>query len=453
MMKQKSQSIKLFLFFSLFVSCLSFTNQPQEEKTDTVRSFSIADTLQSRLSFITDSLLSISDPQATLTDFATGLIRLKENKDTVLRIVHLGDSHIQAGFLSGRTMRLLHKEYGNAGRGWIAPLKLNKTNEPFDYFIHSNSKEWIAGRCVQTTKKCPVGLGGIGIETTNQALTFTVGVTPRNGAGYGFNEVLMYRYARALPMEPTGWLKNAVNVSYDNCFTVSGVAVDTFRIACQADTLSLRSLRTVPNVPALPGMPERNLYYGFEMRNGEPGILYHSIGINGAMFVNYSDEKYLRQLILLKPDILIVSLGTNETFGRRFNEEEFTGQVRDFVQLVKHYLPDTPVLLTTPAECYKSVVVNKKKNYNRNQQTVIAARSIIKVAKENGLAYRDLFTATGGINSCENWYKGKWMGADRIHFNQQGYEEQGILLFKALNRLERSLTEKEEIPVEEEITN
>lgn len=56
--------------------------------------------------------------------------------------------------------------------------------------------------------------------------------------------------------------------------------------------------------------------------NGYPGVLYHSVGVTGAMYVNYTDEAYVRQLALLKPSLLIISLGTNETlrpslpFGR-----------------------------------------------------------------------------------------------------------------------------------------
>ena len=58
------------------------------------------------------------------------------------------------------------------------------------------------------------------------------------------------------------------------------------------------------------------------------------------MYVNYTDEAYVRQLALLKPSLLIISLGTNETFGRRFRSEEFGGQIRAFVSLVKKQMPE-----------------------------------------------------------------------------------------------------------------
>ena len=154
--------------------------------------------------------------------------------------------------------------------------------------------------------------------------------------------------------------------------------------------------------------------------------------MNGAMYVNYTDEAYVRQLALLKPSLLIISLGTNETFGRRFRSEEFGGQIRAFVSLVKKQMPETAILLTTPPECYKRTYVNKKRTYVRNSNTQLAAKAIVKAAHEEGVACWDLFAATGGKSSCTKWRKEKLMGRDRIHFTKDGYREQGTLLYRAL---------------------
>lgn len=83
------------------------------------------------------------------------------------------------------------------------------------------------------------------------------------------------------------------------------------------------------------------------------------------MYVNYTDEAYVRHLALLKPSLLIISLGTNETFGRRFRSENLADRyVRS--SLVKKQMPETVILLTTPPECYKRTYVNKKRTYVRN---------------------------------------------------------------------------------------
>ena len=380
-----------------------------------------------------DDTLTLPDSCALWDSFFDALDSLRAGKDTIIHIVHLGDSHIQAGHLSGRVMRLFHQSFGNAGRGWIAPFKLTRTNEPDDYFIRSVVRNWVTGRCIQRTRKAPIGIGGIGIRSTSPSINFDIIMTPKNGAGYAFNEAILYRGEKSMPMLPAGALKDSVRTFRSDSIGVPGLLADTFRITHRIDTLQLQSTRRKEGTDRLlPASSFDNVYYGFQLRNGEPGILYHSIGVNGAMYVNYTDEAYVRQLALLNPSLLIISMGTNETFGRRFSSTEFKGQIRAFLALVKKEMPRTAILLTTPPECYKRVWVNKKRTYTRNTNTERAARAIREVAHEEGVACWDLFTTTGGKNSCRQWYRSRLMSRDRIHFKKEGYQEQGTLLFRAL---------------------
>lgn len=385
-----------------------------------------------------DTLL-LPEPQAETSGFSplqaffAALDSLQAGKDTVVTVVHLGDSHIQAGHYSGRMMRLMQQQFGNAGRGWIAPFKLSKTNEPDDYFISSVIREWVAGRCIQHTRKTPIGIGGIGIQTVSPSINFDISIAPANGAGYAFNQAVLYRGSKSMPMFPAGVLKDSVEVFLADTPCAPGILADTFRIACLTDTLQLHSSRRKQGTDRLlPASSFTNLYYGFSLTNGSPGVLYHAVGVNGAMFVHYADDAYVRQLALLKPSLLIVSLGTNETFGRRFTSAEFAGQIRQFVGLVKKYMPQTCILLTTPPECYKRTYVKKKRTYVRNENTHRAAQAIVEVARQEGVACWDLFTVTGGKNSCRKWHSQGLMGRDRVHFTKEGYREQGTLLFRAL---------------------
>lgn len=370
---------------------------------------------------------------APLHNFFAALDSLRAGKDTVVTIVQLGDSHIQAGHYSGRTMRLLQQQFGNAGRGWIAPFKLSKTNEPDDYFISSVIREWVAGRCIQHNRKCPIGPGGIGIQSVSPSINFDISMAPNNGAGYSFNQAVIYRGEKSMPMLPAGKMKDSIETILSQTACAPGVITDTFRISGLIDTLQLQSTRRKQGTDKLlPASSFKNLYYGFNLTNGQPGILYHSVGVNGAMYVNYTDEDYVRQLALLNPSLLIISLGTNETFGRRFNRSEFAGQIETFISLVKKQMPHTAILLTTPPECYKRVYVNKKRTYVRNENTERAAKAIVDVARREGVACWDLFAATGGKSSSAKWHKAGLMGRDRVHFTKEGYQEQGTLLYRAL---------------------
>lgn len=391
-----------------------------------------ADTLNVNLPFAVDSLLLLKDEGNHLKPVFDCLQALEAGKDTVLTIVHLGDSHVQAGHLSGRMMRLLHQQFGNAGRGWIAPFKLSRTNEPDDYFLRSAVRNWVSGRITQRQKKTPIGPGGIGIRSLSESINLDIVIAPNNGAGYEFNQAVLYRGDKSTPMLPAGPLKDSVTTSRNTELLAPRLLMDTFRITHQTDLLQLHSTRRKPGTDVLlPASSFSNIYYGFNLTNGRAGVLYHAVGVNGAMFVNYTDPDFLPRLALLKPDLLIVSLGTNESFGTRFTEQEFRSQIHRFLLMVKEYMPNTTLMLTTPAECYKRIRVNKQRTYVRNANTAKAAAAIVKQAKQEGIACWDLFAATGGKNSSEKWYKGGYLGRDRIHFTREGYRKQAELFFRA----------------------
>lgn len=458
MMKQKKQYINNYIrvFSLLVVLCCPPIAKAQIElslppipKSDSIRTLEIS--YKNELPFAIDSLLKIHDETNQLESVFQFLQALETGKDTTMNIVHLGDSHIQAGHLSGRLMRLLHQQFGNAGRGWVAPFKLSKVNEPDDYFLYSTVKDWVAGRITQRQKKTPIGPGGIGIKSASSSINLDIVIAPLNGAGYTFNQAILYRGNRSLPMLPTGTMKDSVETARSIDNQAPRLVTDTFRLSKLTDMLQLHSTRRKPGTDELlPASHFENIYYGLNLTNGNPGILYHAVGVNGAMFVNYTDDDFLSRLALLKPDLFIISLGTNESFGSRFIESELRSQIHDFLLMVKKYMPNTALLLTTPPECYKRIRVNKQRTYVRNDNTSKAAAAILKQAKEEGIACWDLFTATGGKDSSKSWYKEGLLGRDRIHFTQVGYQKQADLLFLSLmnwytskkNDLEKQTTDE-----------
>ncbi len=442
-------AMPLLMVFLLGLNLLASERSNDKVETDALlHSWRKMDSIKTHLPFAIDSLCYIQDEKHTLDPFLAQLDSLLAGKDTVVRIVHLGDSHLQAGYYSGEAMRLLQEQFGNAGRGWIAPFKLSRSNEPEDYFIRSVVKEWKAGRCIQNNPACPWGIGGIGIETMSPSATFTFGVTPEKGAGYDFKEAILYRAEKSMPMVPYGTDKDSVRVFRADTLCAPDILADTFRLSSLTASLPLEPPRRKQGTDSLlPAELFTNRYYGFSLSNGKPGLLYHTIGVNGAMYVNYTSETYVKQLAVLKPALLIISLGTNEAFGRNFTEEEFTGQIDAFLRLARKEMPNTVFLLTTPAECYKRIRIKKRRRYVRNESMARMAGAIARYAQSEGIACWDLFAATGGKQSCKLWLNAGLFRADHIHFTPEGYKEQGKLLYKALVRL------KKEEKKEDAITN
>ncbi len=122
---------------------------------------------------------------------------------------------------------------------------------------------------------------------------FDVRIAPsNNGAGYSFNQAILYRGEKAMPMLPAGSFKDSIQTFLATVPAVAGVLADTFRISHPVDTLQLHSTQSENKARISCFRPpiSKNVYYGFSLTNGYPGVLYHSVGVNGAMYVNYTDK-------------------------------------------------------------------------------------------------------------------------------------------------------------------
>ena len=424
--------------------CMATTTAAADTPAEKIRP--LTDDVELRMTFAIDSLCRIIDPRHTLDAFWKDLLALRtcQGKDAVLPIVHLGDSHIQGGYYSNETMNLLRRTFGNAGRGWIAPYRPARENGPSDYRIFSGVKSWSVGRCTRPQAPTPWGIGGMGLQTDAEEIDFTITL---NGSDDAFNRALLYRgeYARPMVTEEV----RGARAAWGTDTLAPNLVVDTFSLPTPTRELHLRSVsRSEAPSTASP----YDLYYGFVLTNGRPGILYHAIGRNGATYVSYTNDDFVRQLALLKPRILIITLGTNESFGNRFSPSDFIARVDRFVRLVRKYMPSTTIILSTPAENYlptRTVVTRRVKGkrgrkrrvvrtvtrgYVRNEHVGEASQAILNYARREGLACFDLYGMTGGAGSCEKWQGEGLFSHDRVHYSVAGYREQGRLLYKALVR-------------------
>lgn len=167
--------------------------------------------------------------------------------------------------------------------------------------------------------------------------------------------------------------------------------------------------------------------YGISLENKEQsGLLYHAIGVNGVTYFHYNQApEFWEQLPFLEPDLIIVSLGTNETAISNFKPIDFSGQVQAFAENVKALPGKVPVILTTPADALR------RRRYE-NPGIEVAGQIITETAVNNDFAIWDLYHIMGGAGSIRHWRSAQLTARDHLHFTKMGYELQGELLFKAL---------------------
>lgn len=168
---------------------------------------------------------------------------------------------------------------------------------------------------------------------------------------------------------------------------------------------------------------------GLARETGEPGIVYHILGVNGATSVTFSVDEKVQEIAALHPDLIIVSFGTNEAHSRRYLPQAHKLQMFRLLTLLKTVCPETTFLLTTPPGAY----VGRRRARVVNPRTVTAARMIKEYAQEHKMAVWDMYNIVGGkTDACRNWTKHRMLRADGIHFTPEGYRLQGNLLHEAL---------------------
>jgi lysophospholipase L1-like esterase len=132
----------------------------------------------------------------------------------------------------------------------------------------------------------------------------------------------------------------------------------------------------------------------------------------------------------LAPNLVIVSLGTNESFGKNFGAEYFYGQISRMVAAIRSAMPDAAIMFTTPMEnCRRS-----RGRYTVNKNVRLASEVLMAHAKEFGYAVWNWYDICGGAGAAKAWSARGLMQKDRIHLTAEGYRLQSELLFAALTR-------------------
>lgn len=419
------------------------------------------------------ALNMISNNQA-LQPFYQKLSDLQSSKKGKINIVHLGDSHIQADLFSGMVRAKLQEQFGNAGRGFVFPYNLAKTNGSSDIRFSSN-QSWESQRNIYPDNGNPVGLSGIALFT--KATDFAIEIQVRN-APYAFNKLKLItpenkklfevaltsktiKIESEIPKNILHTIKNGeslsvisekYNVSISEIKRENGLKSTQIRAGKKLKIPSKEKAKKVVErsefIPLETAMHEgfyefisdslvKKIYIipaleqtdfalnGLVLENNNPGIVYHSIGVNGAKCSDYSKYPlFFEQLSVLQPDLIIISLGTNESFDKLITAD-FNQQLLLMINSILDKNPAAAILVTTPPP-------SQFKRKFPNTFVADYSKQIVSQAEEKNYAVWDLFSNFGGLFGINQLAKEGLIGSDRVHYTKTGYERQGQLLTEAL---------------------
>lgn len=341
-------------------------------------------------------------------------VKKREGKIT---IVHIGDSHIQADYLTQETRVLMQKTFGNGGRGFVFPYRVIGSNGAPNFKV-SALGSWSGCRSVMMASECNFGITGASATTYDSSARLYLNPNRLGDMNYEFDRVKMFYNRSPRAMQMTFMDGDSNNVEVDEqpiSHSVSEVYLPAYY-----DSISMGFA---------PGM-DRGFYqlFGMSFENDHPGVVYHSIGLNGAYVKSYlRNQFFIEQLKALKPDLVIISLGTNDGYmpDSRFCSNCFSDGYRKLLDRIKEASPDASLLLTTPGDYYR-----RRRYHNSNNDLIVDA--ILDISDEYDAGVWDFNRIMGGNYAVRQWYQAGLARYDLVHYTKEGYKLQGQLLFQAL---------------------
>ncbi len=335
-----------------------------------------------------------------------------------LSIVHVGGSHIQADMYTERMREYMQGLCNdcNAGRGLVTPYKIAHTNNPLNYTV-SYSGDWEYASIAKSKTGYNYGVSGLTLLKKSRLAQIYIDPNRQDSSEYAFNIVkIFHNLVNGLVINPL----DSLLIDHITTDTLSGLTTLILKEEVKDIHLSFFTPDSIT---------ESVFIYGISLESENPGIVYHTIGINGASFRSYLKAELLpEQLKALEPDLCIISIGTNDANTRGFDADLYVERYKLFLDNILKVCPNVKFLLTVP---------NDSKMFGRyvNRNTEMLRKKIVGLGCEYGCGVWDFYTIMGGLNSIEKWYEYGLARPDYIHFNEKGYELKGDLFFNAFFNL------------------
>jgi lysophospholipase L1-like esterase len=378
-------------------------------------------------------------------------------------VVHFGDSPTTADLITGDVRQQLQQRFGDSGPGF------NLIGKPWAWYQHRDidetDKGWKFTTAVGLMREGAFGIGGVGIEGGKDAsATYKF-----SGPGPDSVELIWRSQPGA----------GSVAISADDADvatidTAQPAEAPLTQPATMASPPTLAAAATTKSGPAKPLPPLlpppefRTVHlppntravtlrvtqgtvhlYGILFERGRPGLIYDSIGLNGASITVLSraiaKEMLKQSFAHLHPDLIVINYGTNEAGFASFIDKQYEGELRLAIARVHEAAPMASIMLMSPMDRGERGAGNAIATMETIPKIVAIQQ---RVAAETGCAFFNTFQAMGGDGTMQRWYEGKprLVGGDLIHPTPQGAKivatafveqiQQGYSRYKSRNGLE-----------------
>jgi lysophospholipase L1-like esterase len=350
-----------------------------------------------------------ADDTDSLDPFYAALWRLERGKQSqggasgLVTILHYGDSPTTADLITGDVRAQLQSRFGDAGRGYTLIAK------PWAWYGHR------------------------GVEMSDHGWKIRTGVGLMREGIYGLG-------GAAFEGQPGAWSRFRLTESQQTAVEVEYLAKPgggTFQVETDGQTIAEQSTDAETqaslslHVDLPPGTKELTIrpssgtvtLFGADFRRGTSGVLYDSLGLNGATTSVVArvlqPALWQQQLERAAPALVVINYGSNESSFGTFVRKQYGAELRQAIQRIRHADPNAAILIMSPMDRGERTGLDDITTMSTIPEIVAIQR---QVAQEMHCAFFDTYDAMGGDGTMARWYGAnpRLVTADLLHPTPQG---------------------------------
>jgi len=345
------------------------------------------------------------------------------HEDAITRIGHWSDSTLASDGVSSFARRRLQLSYGDAGHGFVLPIR------QIPHYTHRDIQRWSGGRWLNVplvggkTRDRRYGLGGWVSIGRRGAWTTLATAGRRSPVGRAASKLHLYFLRGPDKGDLAVRLDGKLHATVQTSLGEPGDGMATVRFPDGPHRLSLRV-----------SSRDRVRLYGAALERDGPGFVYDSFGILGALsrrFRRIDPDHWRRQLAHRDHDLLMIQFGGNSIQDGALNYTRYREQFRELVRLFRKGSPDASCLVLSPHDHGRR---RRARVVDTDPKLLRLLPLQREVALEEGCAWPSVFDAMGGEGSMGRYHrKGKAYG-DLRHLRNRGAEAIADHLVDALER-------------------
>jgi lysophospholipase L1-like esterase len=320
-----------------------------------------------------------------------------------VRVTHIGDSHIVADLWTGSMRERWQRQFGDGGRGFVLPGRAWRSFGQ-RHVVQRSEGEWEVFTVKRERLEGSFGPGGCLFVSADPRDSLEVFTRPGVPAS-AFDTLTVFTLG--------GPLGGPFTLEVDD-LPYGRLSAERHRTELVSHTFQLTDApHSVRLSPGRGGAPTR--VFGFSLERSAGGLIYDSIGLNGAhakQLLKNSAEGLEASVAPLRPTVVILSYGINELFDHTWTHDEYLSELNATLSALREAAPEADCLLTGTFSALRGGAPLRKHDALYAAQRAAAAL--------HRCAFWDARAAMG--EDLRPWQRAGLAQRDGVHLSHRGYE-------------------------------